>query len=163
MRFCGFCGFYGFFGFWGIFFWFSLNFCVFFEKMYVFFIANIALLEENFFFLFDFSPSRCLFCFFLCISCSCGFFLFFLFSLSRFHGFSLVFSAFYRCTLVRFLLFLLFLLFENARARFYALSFLYALRVPECPLVFLPLCGWRFFCALFFFSFNKMKNIRILS
>lgn len=93
------------------------------------------------------------FLFFFAFLALAVFSLFFLFSLSRFRGFSLVFSAFYRCILV---CFLLFLLFENALSRFCALSFLYALRVPDCPLVFLPLCGWRFLFARSF-SFLLIK------
>ena len=78
---------------------------------------------------------------------------FFLFSFSRFRRFSLVFSAFYRCLLV---CFLLFLLFENARSRFSSLFVLYALRADFVrPRVLLLSCrfadGVFFLRALFLF------------
>lgn len=143
---------------------FLLIFASFLKKCMSFFIANIALLEENFFFLFDFSPSRCLFCFFLCISCSCGFSCFSSFRCLSSAGFLLFFLHF----TVAFWYVFFFSCFLKTRALGFMRFPFYTRfvrtscdRVSSCfPVALRMAFSFR---ALFFFSFNKMKNIRILS
>ena len=148
------------------FFWFSLFFVSFLKKSVSFLLQMLSFRKKIFSSSLIFPRADGFFLFFFAFLALMVFPCFFLFSFSRFRGFSLVFSAFDRCLLV---CFLFFLLFENARSRFSSLFVLYALRAGFVrPGVLLFSCfpvalrtAFSFY-ALFFFSFNSSFSFLLI-